>query len=145
MFPEDAVAIQRGRSRIGRQLKAQATREKYGAAMKPAPVVVRRVGDVRPAEIPGEVDQAKFEKRTVSPALDQMACAIGYDSYEAYLRSPHWKVLRMRVLTRDRWRCVLCGGKRRLHVHHDRYDSLGCEPLETLKTMCSRCHARIHS
>lgn len=124
---------------VNRQQKAANTRAKYGPSMKPAPVIVKRLG-----EEPAERDQGSFTRRRYSDMLEEAARDAGYDSYTAYMASAHWKALRLRVLTRDGRRCVLCRGREKLQVHHDRYDSLGAEPLSILKTFCERCHKRVH-
>lgn len=137
-----SVAKRERRARKGRlnaQEKAANTRAKYGPSMKPAPVTVRRVG-----QEPVERDQSSFAVRRYAPLLESAAVRAGFDSYAAYLVSDHWKALRLRVLKRDGHRCVLCRGDKNLQVHHDRYDSLGAEPLRILKTFCDLCHRRVH-
>lgn len=56
-------------------------------------------------------------------------------------------VLRLEVLDRDNWQCVVCGtgGENRLHLHHVIYRSQGGESTrDNLATVCHRCHRRIH-
>lgn len=61
---------------------------------------------------------------------------------------------RMRALRRDNWECRECGDPvgfrdeaevKTAHVHHvqSRSDG-GTDELENLKTLCERCHRRIH-
>jgi hypothetical protein len=124
-------------------LKAAAVRGKYGPKRRPSPVVVK---SLETGEVLKVVEQGKFRVRKsgYSPALDDLARAAGFDGYAAYIDSPYWKAIRQRVLGRDRHQCRLCKGRDGLSVHHDRYDFIGCERLEFLKTMCARCHGRIH-
>ena len=50
------------------------------------------------------------------------------------------------VLQRDGWRCQQCGSRTNLQVHHIQLRSqLGHDAEENLITLCSECHARIHS
>jgi 5-methylcytosine-specific restriction endonuclease McrA len=60
-------------------------------------------------------------------------------------RTPRWKALRMQVLERDGWRCVLCPERRGLEVDH--IQSVRTRPdlawsLDNLQCLCGRCHAR---
>ena len=64
--------------------------------------------------------------------------------YKAYLKSPEWKARREAVLIRDNHECCFCGTKKRLQVHHKRYDDLGNEPLTDLATFCHDCHKSGH-
>lgn len=126
---------------LNAQRKAAATRAKYGPNRRPAPVVVRSLetGDVLAVK-----DQSRYRPREYSEFLNELARKAGYESYAAYVRSPYWLALRERVLDRDRRRCRRCGAKSNLSVHHDRYDFLGEERMKFLKTICARCHRRIH-
>ncbi len=65
-------------------------------------------------------------------------------SYENYLRSTHWKDVRRQVLMRDKHRCVDCGSRGLLQVHHLTYDRLGNERMTDLTTLCRSCHRRLH-
>jgi hypothetical protein len=70
--------------------------------------------------------------------------ALGYQSYAAYLRSPHWLEVRERAMERRRWQCRGCG-RRAEHVHHRRYKNIGYEKPGDLDTLCSVCHKEIHA
>lgn len=128
---------------LNEQKKAAACRAKYGPTGKPAPVVVR---SVESGEVSQVVDQWHFQPPPgrYSPRLDELARAAGFDSYEAYLRSPYWRSIRALVLKRDRGRCVRCQSPRRLTIHHASYDHIGDEWLGLLKTFCWWCHTSIH-
>lgn len=66
--------------------------------------------------------------------------------YEQFLASTYWKVVKQRVLGRDRHKCVKCGNRKRLEVHHLTYSHYKDEAnhLDTLETLCYSCHRRIH-
>jgi hypothetical protein len=121
------------------EIKA-AVRAKYGPSMRAAPVTVKRMDGT----VVGEAPASTFRSKKAAPMLEDLAAEAGFVSYAAYLQSAHWKRLRRRVLQRDNWRCRLCGRKKELQVHHDRYISLLSEDIRWLKTMCRKCHDRIH-
>jgi 5-methylcytosine-specific restriction enzyme A len=64
---------------------------------------------------------------------------------DAVTRTRRWKALRLQALRRDGWRCVKCGGRRRLEVDHIRpvrsHPELSFE-LSNLQTLDARCHSR---
>jgi hypothetical protein len=66
------------------------------------------------------------------------------EQYLAKLRDPRWQKKRLEILSRDEWKCKICGDPTTtLHVHH-RYYSDGKEPWEyakaALATLCEPCH-----
>jgi 5-methylcytosine-specific restriction endonuclease McrA len=53
--------------------------------------------------------------------------------------------LREEILTRDNWRCQICGCSKNLDVHHKRWRSaLGDDAETNLITLCRRCHQHLH-
>ena len=57
-----------------------------------------------------------------------------------------YEQLRKEVLRRDGWRCQSCGAMSNLEVHHKAFRSQSGEDSErNLITLCSGCHAGIHS
>lgn len=63
-------------------------------------------------------------------------------SYQEYLQTEHWKVLRLKVIRVYRT-CVLCNADKDLRVHHRHYDSLGEEDIyRDVALLCNRCHNR---
>lgn len=65
-------------------------------------------------------------------------------SYAEQLRDPRWQRKRLEILSRDGFKCELCGDdKSTLHVHHKRYVK-GRMPWEydatELSTVCENCH-----
>lgn len=130
------------RRAVRSQQRTEQSKAKYGPNGKPALVVVRRVEDGAVERI---VDQDKFKARTYADSLNREAELAGYGSYEAYLRSPWWKALRLKVLARDQHRCRRCNSRLQLSVHHKHYGNLGRESLSTLETLCATCHRKIHA
>ena len=73
-------------------------------------------------------------------------------NYAKSLNNEYFKEVRRRVLLRDDFKCVNCGSKLFLEVHHKTYyvngkSIVGCE-LEYLKelvTLCENCHKKIHN
>ena len=64
--------------------------------------------------------------------------------YSKKLRDPRWQKLRLQVLERDGWACILCEDtENTLAVHHKFYRK-GVEPwdypLDTFVTLCETCH-----
>jgi len=55
-----------------------------------------------------------------------------------------WKEIRNGVLERDGQQCAVCSGRKDLHVHHIDRD-LTNDDSKNLVTLCSICHARIHT
>lgn len=65
-------------------------------------------------------------------------------SYFEKLKDPRWQKLRLKVLERDCWCCVLCNcPDKTLNVHHLSYEN-GKDPweyeLQDLATLCDDCH-----
>lgn len=62
--------------------------------------------------------------------------ALAFDDYKA---------LREEVLSRDGWRCQICGALRDLEIHHmQKRSDLGSDVTLNLVTLCSSCHRREH-
>lgn len=65
-------------------------------------------------------------------------------TYAEKLKHPKWQRKRLEILSRDNFKCRLCGDEEtELHVHHKEYHN-GCEPWEyensLLVTLCKHCH-----
>ena len=66
-------------------------------------------------------------------------------NWSAKLKDPRWQKLRLKVMERDGWKCVICDSNDKvLHVHHIVYDRRNPNPweydAETLQTLCRECH-----
>jgi len=67
--------------------------------------------------------------------------------YEEQLKDPRWKLKRKVILERDEHRCMVCGSKRWLNVHHTYYSGgyMAWEyPDDSLMTLCRDCHKKWH-
>lgn len=68
------------------------------------------------------------------------------NTYKEYLRTGHWKVLRMRKIKEIGFTCEICGRTGvPLQVHHLTYVRLGNEMMSDLACICGICHSTIHS
>lgn len=65
-------------------------------------------------------------------------------NYEHYMQSDNWQAKRRLRLDADGHRCATCRRPRELEIHHLTYDRLGCERIEDLVTLCTRCHGELH-
>ena len=63
--------------------------------------------------------------------------------YKTYIWSRVWKQLSLRIKRRDK-RCLICGTKANLAVHHGTYANLGQEFDEELFTLCGYHHEELH-
>lgn len=71
-------------------------------------------------------------------------CNTGFKNLAVYYRSDEWFNIRNRRLKMDAYRCFNCGRMDSLEVHHKHYDSVGCESMDDLVTLCDRCHEMLH-
>lgn len=72
---------------------------------------------------------------------DRLA-ALGFVTYDGYLRSPHWKELKAR-LRATHSRCAVCGATP-VQFHHNTYERLGCERPSDLNPLCDKHHDAVH-
>lgn len=68
------------------------------------------------------------------------------NTYKKELRDKRWHKVRDIVIERDNKRCVLCGSKNNLQVHHTVYDGRHAweYPIDTMFTLCGDCHIKVH-
>lgn len=72
--------------------------------------------------------------------------------YDDYLKSDAWKAKREERLRLDDGKCVMCGrpqailksGHPAIQCHHINYNSLGAETMDSLVSVCSACHIKLH-
>lgn len=94
----------------------------------------------------------KKRKRKPTPSTisenhsDNVNLFIFRSNKKGYMNSDVWKSKRIQVLKRDKFTCQSCGNTSVvLEVHHMKdYKKLGNEPLESLVTLCRRCHEFQH-
>lgn len=67
------------------------------------------------------------------------------ERYALYLRTAHWKALRVRVLSMAQDVCEFCTRAKATEVHHFSYKRLGYEHLDDLCATCRDCHENWHS
>jgi len=71
-----------------------------------------------------------------------------YKPYKEYLKSDRWKKLRKIVLNRDNNKCIVCGTRYNLQVHHLHYKGIYENmdfKTDQLVTLCKKCHDIEHS
>lgn len=70
--------------------------------------------------------------------------ALGFDSYDEYLRSDHWIGFREKYKQSDcPQMCCLCGDPK-FQLHHVTYDRVGSEELSDVMPLCSNHHEHVH-
>lgn len=90
-----------------------------------------------PAAAPPHVKRRRRDRR-------QRLLALGYEDYNAYLRSPHWEGLKARYRASDLPQKCICGDEQ-VQLHHTTYERIGAEPLTDLIPLCATCHAMVHA
>jgi 5-methylcytosine-specific restriction endonuclease McrA len=82
-------------------------------------------------EFPNEMETYKsFEKKQ--------------QEYNSYIQSDEWKDKRRQRLNYDAHRCINCGSKVGVEVHHKNYDCFGGEDVkQDLVTLCRKCHNKV--
>ena len=71
-------------------------------------------------------------------------------NFLAKYKDVRWQKLRLQILERDQWKCVICGCEdSHLNVHHPVYHPNADGPwdyeIEHLITLCDECHEYEHS
>lgn len=69
-----------------------------------------------------------------------MALDIG--KYHQYLKSEHWKKVKTTTYTHRLYRCIFCGTRKGLQIHHITYENIGNEKPYDLVYLCNECHKR---
>ncbi|HEA68114.1 hypothetical protein LCGC14_2259220 [marine sediment metagenome] len=61
--------------------------------------------------------------------------------YSEYLKSDKWKTIRDKTIVISNGKCVLCGSRANITVHHTKYPKiLGEETQDMLQCLCENCH-----
>ena len=61
--------------------------------------------------------------------------------YLEYIKSPKWRKIKHQAIINARGKCVLCGSRGNLVVHHTKYPkNLGDETVDMLQCLCETCH-----
>lgn len=69
---------------------------------------------------------------------------LGFDTYDAYLNSEHWKTFRKTYRESSLPQTCRCCGSPKVQLHHITYARLGVEELEDVVPLCARCHMKLH-
>lgn len=64
-------------------------------------------------------------------------------NYNDYLRSKEWKLIKEKIILRDKC-CRRCGNNKELQVHHITYKNIFNERPSDLFTLCRSCHEEEH-
>lgn len=75
---------------------------------------------------------------------NKILIGMGYKNYKDYLESRLWIKTRLKVLTRDKFKCRICGnfGGNIHHLRYDRATLLG-KSIKGMITLCGECHKYI--
>lgn len=71
--------------------------------------------------------------------------ALGYATYEDYLRSKRWLRRRQQYARTHPKQCAVCHATERLQLHHVTYAHLGHEHNADLRWLCDLCHSTVHT
>lgn len=64
--------------------------------------------------------------------------------YADYLKTDHWRRTRQDALARCGHKCMVCGSKIGLEVHHNTYERRGQELPSDVIVLCRTCHQTFH-
>jgi hypothetical protein len=70
--------------------------------------------------------------------------AMGFKTYDAYLRSRRWTRRRAEYRETHDPICCVCSATRKLQLHHTTYVRLGWEIDQDLCWLCDLCHSTVH-
>lgn len=65
------------------------------------------------------------------------------EEYQKYLKSEHWSKKKKELFFENRYRCLGCGSRMKLEVHHLTYKNIGNESLQDLVYLCRYCHNKV--
>lgn len=114
---------------IKQQKKTQLLQEKASKALK---------------KTKGKTTKAKGKKAVKTPKNSLTR----KEQYHLELKDKRWKDVSIKILKRDGFKCLLCGSKHRLNVHHSRYidgKKAWEYPKDLLVTLCEECHKKVHA
>src|SRR4051794_40249487 len=78
-----------------------------------------------------------------APFAERLA-KLGYGSYDHYLASEHWELLKARWRNSGRPQACAACDRSPVELHHWTYERLGREWLEDLVALCRRHHEEVH-
>lgn len=65
-------------------------------------------------------------------------------SYTAYINSSSWEKRRELYFSTHPKKCITCGAKEDIHLHHKTYARMGSERDDDLAALCEFCHSTLH-
>ena len=71
--------------------------------------------------------------------------ALGFSSYEDYIKSEMWIEKRKIILEERGTKCEKCGSTYCINVHHLNYLNVGNESKEDVIVLCKSCHEKEHN
>lgn len=88
----------------------------------------------------------KLEHRDVEKARSIWGFGLQLMSYDSYLRTPYWLLIRAAKIDMANNQCEDCGSRKNLQVHHLTYEFRGREHENTdcIIAVCERCHKDRH-
>lgn len=108
----------------------------------------------------GMADYRRWSRSQIASAQLELKCSVGRDefraavqrhgdwlrslSYDDYLRTGDWAVVRYFALRRSGYGCERCQRGRDLQAHHQTYERRCEERLDDLIVLCADCHADTH-
>lgn len=100
----------------------------------------------RTVEAENLLDENLFSLMLVDQRYDFLLAAYNNMSYKAYLLTKHWQYFKISALKHFNRRCQACGSEdKKLNVHHNNYNSKGCETFDDVTVLCEECHAKFHN
>jgi hypothetical protein len=70
--------------------------------------------------------------------------ALGYPTYDSYVRGAWWRRRRREFARSHPAECACCGWTDGVELHHRSYERVGAERDDDLCWLCSRCHSLLH-
>lgn len=122
---------QRGIQRAG-----EAKQAKYAA--------LRAKLNARPSKASSPINPSKPKHRHNRYAKQMAAIGHRRQEYVLYLRSAHWLLFRMSVLSTRGHQCEQCGNSERIELHHKTYERIGRELPQDVIVLCRACHRAEH-
>lgn len=98
------------------------------------------------ASIPNKPRGKKRKRQYAASKRDRFIERVRKMPYREYLKTPHWKKFRQKILRIAKFQCFDCGSVNApLEVHHLHYNTLGREKPRDCLVLCRGCHAARHS
>lgn len=109
-------------------------------------------GKKLPQEVKDKMSATRKKLIADNPNLISNMLEATESKYLSKIRGTSWRMVRIKALERDSYRCTICGDDsyRRLLVHHIDWHGKGLKAadmnndLNNLQTLCHKCHNGIH-